>query len=156
VSATGPGKFYNAGDAVSVSGTSGSDLPAFSATVVSPNDIVVTSPASACASGACPDVDRSTALTLTWTAGGAGTVAADFRTAPDTSESALTCTFDAVAGTGTIPSAALMKLDVGPAPNFSGHMDIYPIDSKIVMVGTVATLFGVQGGTLAGTFTTTN
>ena len=152
--ASGQTAFYNAGDPVSASGAGGADLPAFNATLVAPNEIAVTSPA--CAAGACADVDRSMDATITWSGGGAGRVTVAYVTGTDVGTKLLSCSFDALVGSGTVPSAALMKLDPPGAPNFFGQVLVNPIDSKTIMVGTLPTLFGVQGGTFGGTFTITN
>lgn len=150
-------KFYNGGDALSVSGAGGAELPSFAAqTVVAPNDIVLTAPAcgTSLAPAPCPDVDRSKDATVTWTGGGAGKVSVTYITDTDSATKTLTCFFDALAGTGTIPSAGLMTLDPPSAPGFSGKVFIYPMGLKTFMVGTLLTAFEVQGTSHSGTFTT--
>lgn len=148
-------RFYNAGDVISFSGAGGPDLPSFTAqTVVAPNDIVLTAPA--CVDVKCPDFSRSADATLTWTGGGAGQVSITYITSTDTTDKTVSCSFDAKAGAGTVPTAALMMLDVGTAPGFSGVEVIYPADSKTIMVGTSATLLLVQGNGVEGFFTTTD
>jgi hypothetical protein len=148
-------RFYNGGDAISFSGAGGPDVPAFTTqTVVAPNDIVLISPA--CADVKCPDFNRSADATLTWTGGGAGQISISYITNTDTTTKTLSCNFDAQAGTGTVPSAALMMLDVGTDPGFSGLEVIGPVDSKTIMVGTFPTKLIVQGGPTEGFFTTTD
>jgi len=152
---TGNTSFFNAGDMVSVSGAGGADLPAFTMqTVIAPSGITVTSPV--CASGACADVDRAADAMVTWTGGGAGRVSVAYLTTTDDGTKAVTCNFDASAGSGTVPVAALMTLDQASAPGFFGLESITPIDSKTIMVGTLPVLFGVQQTSYQGTFTTTD
>ncbi|MDB5219376.1 MAG: hypothetical protein JWO86_7303 [Myxococcaceae bacterium] len=148
-------RFYNGGDVISFSGAGGPDLPAFTTqTVVAPNDIVLTAPA--CADVKCPDFSRSADATLTWTGGGAGQVSITYITTTDTTYKTVSCNFDAQASTGTVPTAALMMLDVGTDPGYSGVEVIGPIDSKTIMVGTLPTMLFVQGSGTEGFFTTTD
>jgi hypothetical protein len=150
-----PSKFYNDGDTLSASGAGGPDLPAFAAqTLVAPTDIVLTAPA--CANVVCANFARSTDATLTWTGGGAGNVGVTYITDTDNGSKTLSCSFAAAAGTGTVPSAALMMLDVGTAPGFTGVEVISPNNSKTFMVGTLPTLFEAQGSGIEGSFTTTD
>jgi hypothetical protein len=148
-------RFFDGGDVISFSGAGGPDLPAFATqTVVAPNDIVLTAPA--CADLKCPDFSRSADATLTWTGGGAGRVSISYITTTDTTSKTVSCNFDAQASTGTVPAAALMMLDVGTEPGFSGLEVILPIDSKTIMVGALPTTIGVQGSSTEGFFTTTD
>lgn len=148
-------RFYNDGDMLSASGAGGPDLPAFAVqTLVAPNDIVLTAPA--CANVMCTDFPRSKDVTLTWTGGGAGKVGVTYITDTDNGSKTLSCSFDATAGTGTVPSAALMMLDVGTAPGFAAFEYITPNNSKTFMVGTLPTLFEAQGKLVEGSFTTTD
>lgn len=150
-------KFYNSGDTLSVSGAGGPDLPSFAAqTLVAPNDIVLSAPvcASALDGGACTDVDRSTDATLAWTGGGAGQVTVTYITVTDSGSKTLTCLFDALPGTGVVPSPALMMLDPASAPGYFGEEFINPVNSKTFMVGKLAAVFTVQGTAVTGTFTT--
>ena len=148
-------KFYNDGAMLSASGAGGPDLPAFATqTLVAPTDIVLTAPA--CANVVCANFARSTDATLTWTGGGAGKVGVTYITDTDNGSKTLSCSFDAAAGTGTVPSAALMMLDVGTAPGFYGVEYITPSNSKTFMAGTLPTLFEAQGSLVEGSFTTTD
>ncbi len=153
--ATGASPFCSSGDTVTASGGGGPDLPAFAAqSIVAPSDIAVTSPA--CAAGACQDIPRSMDAIITWSGGTAGKVSVAYVTATDAGSKILACSFDASAGTGTVPSAALMQLDVGSSAGFFGSMLITPIDSKEIMVGSMPTVLGVEATPLGGTFTTTD
>src|ERR1019366_759875 len=87
--------------------------------------------------------------------GDAGNVGVTYITDTDNGSKTLSCSFAAAAGTGTVPSAALMMLDVGTAPGFTGVEVISPNNSKTFMVGTLPTLFEAQGSGIEGSFTTT-
>jgi hypothetical protein len=102
-------QFFSGGDSIELVGAGGADLPAFKAQkLIAPNEIVLTAPA--CSGASCPDVDRSKDLTVAWTAGGAGNLKASFETVGDTATAYVFCTFEAAAGTGTVPKAALAQL----------------------------------------------
>ena len=154
-SARGNSQFFHGGDTITASGAGGPDVPAFAAqTVIAPNEIVVTSPA--CAAIKCPDIPRSHDATIAWTGGGAGKVEITYITDTDDGSKTLSCSFDASAGSGTIPSAALMMLDPGTAPGFYGLAIVYPMSTKTIMVGTLPTLLAAQGGATEGSFTFTD
>ncbi len=102
-------QFFGGGDSIVLVGAGGVDLPAFKAQkLIAPSEIVLTAPA--CSGASCPDVDRSKDLTVAWTAGGAGNLKASFETVGDTATAYVFCTFEAAAGTGTVPKAALAQL----------------------------------------------
>ncbi len=98
---------FAGGDVLGVS-ASGGDVPAFGAQTVTSPGMIIVSPA--------PPSTISTAqdLTFTWSSGepGASVLVAIARQGFNASES-VGCTFDAIAGTGTIPQAQLAAISSG-------------------------------------------
>lgn len=86
----------------------GADIPAFTKTLTAPARATITSPAKPSTSLA---VSRTQDLTVTWTGGAGGKVQVALIGA--TIASTLLCRFEASAGTGTIPAAALAMLPAG-------------------------------------------
>ena len=135
-------QFFSGGDSISVVGAGGADLPAFKAQmVIAPNDLTLTAPD--CSAG-CPDLDRTQDLAVTWTGGGAGHVKASFETVGDTAAGYVFCTFDATAGTGTVPKAALAALGDTRDGSTTG-VELFDGSSEAnFTVGDVPTTFSVQ------------
>ena len=130
------------------------DVLPHQARFVAPNDITLTAPI--CGGGSCPDFNRSSDAIVPWTGGGAGKVSVTYQTSTDTGSKTLTCSFDAIAGSGTVPTAALMLLDVGTASGFLGIELITAVNSKSIMVGAMPTFLGVEGTPVEGQFSTTD
>lgn len=144
----GQTRFYNPGDIITVTGAGGPDLPAFGAqTVVAPSDIAVTSPVCGMT---CPDLDRTKDLLVTWTGGGAGGVDVVLLAASDTATVLVTCTFPASSGTGSLPTAVLMKLPMGG--DVVGLQSVIPTNHTDFTVGTVKSRFVVTGSIKQGSF----
>ena len=100
---------FASGDVLMVSG-SGADVPKLSAQITSPSSINV-SPA--------PPSSLSTSqdLTLTWSGGESGaSVAVGIERSGFNDSLTVSCTFDATAGTGTVPKALLSQIQTG-SPN---------------------------------------
>jgi hypothetical protein len=107
---TGP--MFAAGDTLTVSGA-GATVPAFSGkSLVAPGAITLTAPVGDAGTIA---VSTSNPLTVTWTGGTSGDrVYVDLSAFFTSGASASTiCSWDAMAGTGTIPAAALAPLSSG-------------------------------------------
>ena len=148
---TGEKQFFHGGDSVTLVGAGGADLPAFKAQkLIAPNDLVLTAPA--CDAG-CPDVDRTKNLTVTWTGGGAGSVKASFETIGDTATASVFCTFDAAAGTGTVPKAALAQLgDTRDGTTTGIELFTAASETSFDLAG-VPTTFSLQSGGVEGLIT---
>ncbi len=141
--ADGETRFYEDGDVLSVQGTGGPDLPAFSIqTLAAPSDIALTAPT--CVTGTCPDLDHTKDLAVEWENGGAGKVDVLFETVADAKVVLVECKFDAQTGKGIIPATLLAKLDVVDADSVSGIEQISPIDEKTFLVGDVSTTFSIR------------
>jgi hypothetical protein len=142
--ASGMTQFFSGGDSLSVVGSGGTDLPAFTAQkVVAPNDVVLTAPA--CTGLACPDLDRTQDLAIGWTGGGAGYFSADFETVGSTSSSAVLCKFDAKGGAGTVPEAALALLG-DTRDGVTTGVEIFLTSNEVTFdVGAIPTTFSVLG-----------
>ena len=104
--------FFTGGDTIMFA-ASGRDVPAFSANVVAPTPVTVTSPT---LPGGAFSLDTSKDLVFDWTGSSAGMLAFNIRTttsigATAVSSSFVSCQFRASARTGTIPVALLANLD---------------------------------------------
>jgi hypothetical protein len=133
---TGNTAIFAGGDTFTLSGAGGSDLPSFGPQMlITPSEIVLTAPA--CSGGSCPDLDRTTDLSFTWTGGGAGNVLVSFETLATAQAVFLQCRFPAVTGSGTVPAALLGKLDKAGDPGVTGFVAISPSNSVDFLVGTL-------------------
>jgi hypothetical protein len=96
---------YSPGDALGVS-ASGADVPAFAAhTIQSPGEVTAIMPAT---------ITTSQDFTLTWSGGEPGaTVIIGVARGGFNGSEGVTCTFDATAGTGTIPQSLLATVQNG-------------------------------------------
>jgi hypothetical protein len=154
-SARGETQFFAGGDVLVATGAGGPDLPAFKASVVAPNDIVLTAPA--CALTGCPDLDRTTDLQVTWTGGGAGEVFATYETLGAEHLVIVSCHFGAAGGMGTVPAALLGLLeklgDPGVSEEPTALFGYGPINEAPFTVADVASTFKVQGPGYAGFLT---
>jgi hypothetical protein len=115
--ASGTGQIWGDGAMVAVT-ADGADVPAFSSTLVGPSGSSVGSP-----SFMTPPVmiDRAMPFTLTWS-GGSGTMQGQLVNnvidATGTQTVIILCSFDAAAGTGTIPAELLEQVPTGDAAAF--------------------------------------
>jgi hypothetical protein len=93
-------------------------VPAFTASVIAPPQVVVTSPV-APGGGAKLNVSSSSDLTMSWTGGGVaqvtGGISASYASG---SAASVTCTVPASAGTLTLPASLIAQLP--PAPMAAG------------------------------------
>ena len=115
---SGSGQIWGDDTMVTV-GAEGADVPAFSSTLVGPRGSSVDSP-----TFMTPPImiDRAMPLTFTW-AGGSGTMQGQLVNnvvdAAGTQTVIVLCSFDAAAGTGTIPAELLEQVPTGDAAAFS-------------------------------------
>jgi hypothetical protein len=97
--------------------TGSADVPAFSATLVAPNPISVTSPVAQSGSsstGMAYTISRASSLNVTWTGGVDGTATVNLG---DSNSVSVVCSVDAAKGTLTVPAAFMAKL--GSSGSFS-------------------------------------
>ncbi len=110
---------YAAGDSITVS-ASGAAIPAFSTSVAFGSPISITAPG---LSGA-PVIDHTKDLAITWTGGGSSHVlVAISESVPDRSVF-ITCVFDEVSGSATVPAGAVSDLEVATLGSGSGQGDL--------------------------------
>lgn len=102
---------FNGGETLTVA-ASGAEVPAFMKSVTAPGKATITSPAKPASGSPYLMVNRAAGFSLTWTGGGSGKLMVSlFGGTNQTTR--VTCKFDASAGTGMIPAAALMTLPAG-------------------------------------------
>lgn len=106
---TSAAPLFAGGDSITVA-ASGADVPAFSTSLVMPGKTTITSPAKPTPQSPQLNINRTLDLTLQWTGSSVGKVQIGLN---DLARHTLLCGFDASAGMGTIPSAALMTLPAG-------------------------------------------
>jgi hypothetical protein len=94
------------GESITMAGA-GADVPAFSQAVTAPSPIDLTAPVFATNN---LTVDTASDLVLTWTGGTTGTTSLRLTGSDASSSVTVVCEFDASAGTGTAPTAALSPL----------------------------------------------
>jgi hypothetical protein len=126
---TAPSSLYSGGEMLVVTGD-GKDVPAFSTSLTAPSKVTLAAPA--VVSGALT-VKRTNGVTATFSSAvsgaAAGSVVLYFSATSTTMAFALTCTFDASAGGGTIPAAAFADFPAGP-----GTFDFYVKQTSRVVV----------------------
>lgn len=117
------GSVWSAGESLVFLGAGGPDVPAFQAPLVAPPDITL-APLTVSDAGTTFEmtgVDRNVGLTVSWTAPTTGSVAISVLpsvTVPTPVDGPrVLCRFDAAAGTGTVPPAALSTLGSGTTAN---------------------------------------
>jgi hypothetical protein len=115
---------YAGGETINISAP-GADAPAFTVAVTTPTRATITSPAKP--AGGALIIDRTQDLVASWTGGGAGKVYL-YVTGPATSSSNIVCRFEASAGTGSIPSAALAMLPAGMGSFTSTSVSVDTVD----------------------------
>jgi hypothetical protein len=89
----------------------GADVPGFTKTITAPTKATITSPAKPSSSSPYLMISRSQDFSVSWTGGGSGLVQVALNSSQ--AEQRVFCRFDASAGTGKIPSAALATLATG-------------------------------------------
>ncbi len=152
---SGDTQFFSGGDAITVVGAGGADLPAFAEqTVIAPNDVVLTAPL--CAGLVCSDLDRTQDLVVAWTGGGAGHVKASFETISASATGSVFCTFNAASGAGTVPKAALATLgDTGDGQTTG--IEVFAVSNETLFtVGDIPTTFSVQSAGLEAQINVSN
>lgn len=97
---------YNGGEMITFAAP-GADVPAFSVTLTTPTKATITAPAKPAAGSLLP-INRAQDFSVSWTGGGSGRVQVFLSGAG--SSSSLFCKFDASAGTGKVPAAALATM----------------------------------------------
>lgn len=114
VSSDGTQALWSGGEMLSFSAT-GADVPAFTASLVAPGPIAITSP-TAPSGGGKLSVSRTSDLTMTWTGGGSaqfrGGITAVYNNGA--SSAAVVCTAPASAGSFTIPASLIGQLPQSP------------------------------------------
>ena len=101
---------FSGGETITYAAT-GADVPAFSGTLVMPSRATITSPPKP-AAAATLEVPRSQDFHVTWSGGGSGQVQIGLF-GSGTDPQRLICYFDASAGGGSVPTAALAMLAAG-------------------------------------------
>jgi len=151
---TGTRKYFVADDVIKTT-AAGSDIPAWTDKPgTAPGDVTLTAPA--CASGACADVDRTADLQATWTGGTTGVVSATYVTTETGKKSVVvSCSFKATDGKGTIPKAALAKLDKADGTTIKGVAMIGPSSTSTFKSGEYDIVLFISGSGGSGTFNVT-
>jgi hypothetical protein len=119
---TGATALWGGGETLTVR-AEGKDVPAFNTTLTAPARVTLTSPV---VPGAGLTIKKSAGLTAKF-AGPRGTVVLYFDAAAGTQAVAVTCTFNASAGTGEIPPAAFADF-----PSGGGTYDFYVKETATV------------------------
>jgi len=99
---------------------------AFSTTVVGAgmaNPCVVTTSGS-CTATRCGTFNRANALPVTWTGGTTGNVSVTLSTTTSAGSTVIICTFAASAGTGSVPTDMLSKLDAAQGYLITGSSNV--------------------------------
>jgi hypothetical protein len=89
----------------------GADVPAFTKSITAPTKATITAPAKPSATSPYLTISRSQDFSLSWTGGGTGLVQLALNS--NSAEQRLFCRFEASAGSGKVPSAALAMLPAG-------------------------------------------
>ena len=150
---TGTTKFFAAGDTVTTTAAGGGSITPWSKMPVgtAPGDVTLTAPA--CVGGACPDVDRTVDLQATWTGGTTGVVSATYVTTDSAKKMAIvSCSFKATDGKGTIPTAALAKLDKADGTTITGAATLGPSSTSSFKSGEYDIVLFLSGSGGAGAF----
>lgn len=97
---------FNGGDMITFA-AAGADVPAFSVTVTTPTKATITAPAKP-AAGSLLAINRGQDFSVSWTGGGSGRI--QIFLSGGAGSPSLFCKFDASAGTGKVPTAALATM----------------------------------------------
>ncbi|HEY5945126.1 MAG TPA: hypothetical protein VIV40_06530 [Kofleriaceae bacterium] len=101
---------FSGGESITFA-AAGAGVPAFSGSVTMPSKATITVPAKPSNQSPYLVINRGADYTVSWTGGGSGQVQVALNS--QMADKRLFCRFDASAGTGKIPSAALATLDAG-------------------------------------------
>jgi hypothetical protein len=123
-SKTGKAELFQTGGAIAIS-AAGADVPAFQKSITAPSSVTITSPTLTV--DASLPLDRSKDFAFSWSDGTAGEVGITVSAATPTRAVTILCTYPASAGTATIPTAVLGKLDATSSGNLS--IDTHSKDS---------------------------
>jgi hypothetical protein len=89
----------------------GADVVAFTKSITAPSKATITAPAKPSSTSPYLNISRSQDFTVSWTGGGTGLVQVALNSSQ--ADQRLFCKFEASAGTGKVPSAALQLLATG-------------------------------------------
>ena len=103
----------------------GKDVPAFTTSLTAPSKITLAAPV---VTAGALTVKRSDGVSATFSGASSGLVVLYFSATSSTMAFAATCTFDAKAGSGSVPAAAFADFPAGP-----GTFDFYVKQSSVVM-----------------------
>jgi hypothetical protein len=98
---------FSGGESITFA-AAGADVPAFTKSIVAPAKATITSPAKPSSTSPLLVINRSQDFTVSWTGGGSGLVQVALNSAQ--ADQRLFCRFEASAGTGKVPTAALSML----------------------------------------------
>lgn len=115
------------GEAVTVSGA-GAEVPAFSISFTAPSRATITSPAKP-ATNTSLAINRAQDLSVAWSGGGVGKVYV-YVAGPQGTGTSVNCGFDASAGSGKVPTAALAMLPAGMGSFSSSSIESKSIDKS--------------------------
>jgi hypothetical protein len=121
---TSQATLFSGGETITITGA-GADVPAFSIGITGPGRATITQPAKP--SGTFT-INRAQDFTVRWSGGGAGKVFV-YVSGPSGSGASLNCGFDASAGMGSVPAAALGMLPAGSGAFSSASLAVKSIDT---------------------------
>jgi hypothetical protein len=121
---TGATSLYEGGEALVVT-AAGKDVPAFTTSMTAPGKVTLAAPV---VTAGALTVKRSTGVTATFSGTSSGVVVLYFSATSASMAFAATCTFDASAGSGSVPAAAFADFPAG-----GGTFDFYVKQSAVVM-----------------------
>ncbi len=142
---------WNIGDLITFK-ASGEWVPAFTASVPAPAfsatvpTLSTEAGAEAGADAGAPSIDRTQPYAVSWTGASGGKVDLLVNSGGSTLHSvSATCSFDAAAGTGTIPAAVMAKMVAG-----AGQALLYPASDTVVVSGQYTVAISVQSAAANG------
>ena len=140
---------WNLGDPITVTAT-GEWVPRFTATVPAPAlTASVAAPALVADAGSdagAPSVDRTQPYLVSWTGASGGKIDFVLNSGGTTLHTvSATCTFDAAAGSGTVPAGVMAKMVAGP-----GDSLLYLASDTTVVSGQYTVAVSVQSGVTNG------
>ena len=121
---TGATSLYEGGESLVVT-AAGKDVPAFTSSITAPGKVTLAAPV---VTAGALTVKRSTGVTAMFSGTSSGVVVLYFSTTSASKAFAATCTFDASAGSGSVPAAAFADFPAG-----AGTFDFYVKASAVVM-----------------------
>jgi hypothetical protein len=101
---------FNGGESVTFT-AAGADVPAFTKTITAPTKATITAPPKPSASSPFLNIPRGQDFSVSWSGGGTGLVQVALNS--NNADQRLFCRFEANAGTGKVPAAALATLPQG-------------------------------------------